>query len=265
MIYNGRYCFFEDAIVDVLRVENLSLSALDAGGDSILILNSVCLRIPDGGVTCLVGESGAGKTMLARAIVALLPRGVNMISGRFFFRERALAFEALKNLRGRAIFYIPQDAQSSLNPVLRVKRQFSDFGSFPRPVLCETLDRFGFKHPERVLHSYAHQLSGGEAQRCLLAMAALRKPELLILDEPFRSLDMDLQLRAADLVQSLRRDFGITVLLISHNLPMVERIGDFMAVMFRGKIVETGVLGQMTASPNHPYTREIVGYFEDNS
>ena len=247
--------------MDVFRVENLSLCALDAGDDSIPILDSVCLRVPEGVITCLVGESGAGKTMFGRTAAALLPMGVNMKSGGFYFREQAVEFEDLKHLRGRSIFYIPQDAQSSLNPVLKVKRQFSDFGSFSRPVLCETLDRFGFEHPERVLHSYAHQLSGGEAQRCVLAMAALRKPELLILDEPFRSLDRELQLRASDLVLSLRRDFKITVLLISHNLPMVERIGDFMAVMFRGKIVEMGVLSQITASPQHPYTRGIVRYF----
>lgn len=213
-------------MVDVLRVDNLSLRAWDREGISVGILDSVCLGIPEGEITCLVGESGVGKTMLARALAALLPEGVEVVSGRFFFQGEAVGFGDLKDLRGSSIFYIPQDAPSSLNPVLKLKRQFTDFGSFSRDLIRRTLERFGFEDPDRILHAYPFQLSGGEAQRCLLAMAALKKPELLILDEPFQSLDQDLQIQTADLVQTLRRDAGITILVISHNAAMVNRIGD---------------------------------------
>jgi peptide/nickel transport system ATP-binding protein len=213
-------------IVDVLRVENLSLKAFDRKGASIGILDSVCLGIPEGEITCLVGESGIGKTMLARTMAALLPAGVEVVSGDIFFREQAMEFGDLQNLRGSSIFYIPQDAPSSLNPVLKLKRQFTDFGSFSMDLIRQTLERFGFEEPDRILHAYPFQLSGGEAQRCLLVMAALKKPELLILDEPFQSLDGDLQIQVADFVRALRRDAGITMLVISHDMPMVNRIGD---------------------------------------
>ena len=251
--------------MDVLRVENLSLSVRNGEGELLSILDSVCMRLPEGMVTCLVGESGAGKTMLGRAMAALLPEGIEVASGSVFYREEALEFGRLKELRGKSIFYIPQDAPSALNPVLKLKRQFTDFGSFSRKELLDTLRRFGFDDPLRILHSYPFELSGGEAQRCLLAMAASRKPEVLILDEPFRSLDEELQIQAADYIQALQRESGMAVLVISHNVRMVKRIADFIYVIFQGKLIEEGTLNRLIASPRHSYSAELVQILNDNS
>ncbi len=244
--------------MDLLQIEDLTLSAGIAGENCGLLLDSVSLRIRENQITCLVGESGAGKTLLGRTIVSLLPPEISVVSGTFRFRGAPMDLCRLRSLRGNSILFLPQEASSSLNPVLKIKRQFTDFGKHSQEDMIAVLARFGFDDPERILLSYPCQLSGGEAQRCLLAMAALAKPELLILDEPLRSLDEDLQLQVAGFIQALQRESGITVCVISHNVRVMMGICHYIYVILQGKIVEEGTPERMLAAPEHPYTAGIV-------
>ncbi len=163
-----------------------------------------------------------------------------------------------KKKRGAHIFYAPQNAAASLNPVIKIKRQIDETSRLEPARLIEILSDLDVDEPERLLHAYPFQLSGGENQRCLLAMAAALQPELLILDEPFASLDYHAQQGFTALIKKMQRQYNLTILLISHNLSIVGNISDTIYVILKGKIVEKGTPGELFSSPTHEYTKEIV-------
>jgi ABC-type glutathione transport system ATPase component len=237
------------------------LRAADAATGRAL-LDGVDFDLAAGRITVLLGESGAGKTLLARSLAGLLPEGLRA-AGRVFYRGREMDAGAWEGVRGREVFYSPQNAAASLNPVLTVGAQIGE-GSGLRPGAIETLlGRLRVADPARARRAYPHQLSGGECQRCLLALALARGAAVLLLDEPFSEIDAGAH---DDLVAALRaeqRRCGLTVLLVSHHLGLVGGVADRLCVLACGRVAACGDPAEVLASARHPYVRAIARYLEE--
>lgn len=225
------------------------------------VLRAINFKVMANQFTLLLGESGAGKTMLARAFAGLLPEGFFVSRGFVAYRGKRLAAPASwLGIRGREIFYAPQNAAASLNPVLTIGRQISEYSRIGEDQLLEMLAGMQFPDPQRILHSYPFMLSGGENQRCLLAMALAGRAELLILDEPTAELDVAAQDELIRMLQIYQRQYSLAVLLISHQLDLVKDIAKNLYVMYAGEIVDSGTPEDVFRAPGHPYTREIGAY-----
>jgi ABC-type glutathione transport system ATPase component len=225
------------------------------------VLRAVNFKIMADQVTVLLGESGAGKTMLSRAFSGLLPAGFFVSRGFIAYRGKRLATPASwTGIRGRKIFYAPQNATASLNPVLTIGRQIRETSRSSEVQLLGMLTGMGFPDPRRILHAYPFMLSGGENQRCLLAMALAGRAELLILDEPTAELDASAQAEFIRVLQAYRRQYSLAILLISHQLDLVKDIAKNLYIMYAGTIVDSGTPEAVLAAPGHPYTREIAAY-----
>ncbi len=223
------------------------------------LLNNISITLQEKAITTLIGESGSGKTMFARTLVNLLPANIFITHGTVFFKQQPVLYPQLKKLRGKAIFYVPQDAVAALNPVVKLKHQLTQGSpekmSLPR--LVELLAQLNFPDPRAILDSYPFQLSGGESQRCLFAMAILQKPQLLILDEPTSALDIKSQASFIQLLKQLQSQYNLTILLITHNLALAATVSDYIYIMHRGEIIENGPPCSLFTNPIHPYTRQI--------
>ncbi|MCX6582965.1 MAG: ATP-binding cassette domain-containing protein [Candidatus Aminicenantes bacterium] len=226
--------------------------------DSIPLLQNVTIDIRKNKVTCLIGESGSGKTIFSKTIAALLPENVFIEQGDILYQGQSIDYSMLKKSRGRRIFYTPQNAAASLNPALKINRQVNESSKLDQAQLLDLLSDLDFRDPERILNSYPFQLSGGENQRCLLAMAVALQPELLILDEPTSALDHHLQEGFMGLIKKVQQRFGLTILLITHNLSLVRNAADYIYIILNGEILEDGIPGDLLTCPRHAYTREIV-------
>ena len=260
----------------------LSLRDLTVGFPSakvgIMAVRGVDLEIAPGEALGLVGESGSGKSALARALLGLNQPPFSghrtEIGGSAVFRGQGGPVELvgasprlLAELRAREIAMIFQDALSALNPVLRVGRQVAEALRAAQPGLdrgaadgraVDLLARVGIEEaPARARH-YPHQLSGGQRQRVMIAIAMARRPRLLIADEPTTALDVTVQARVLGLLRDLQADRGMSMLFITHDLSVVARVADRVAVMYAGRIVETGPTARLFDSPRHPYTRGLL-------
>jgi len=248
----------------VLELKNIRRTftvtrGLFKGKRDLHAVNGVSLRIQKGDVLGLVGESGCGKTTLARILLGLLPPS----SGEILIDGKDLKNEG-RRIIARKIQPVFQDPYSSLNPrktigsivslPLRVHR-VGDPSTW-RGKVEEILDLVGL--PKRVLRSYPGQLSGGQRQRVAVARALIMRPEVVICDEPTSSLDVSVQAQILNLLISLRRDLGLTYLLISHNLAVVEHLATRVAVMYLGRIVEEAGTDQIFKKPRHPYTKALL-------
>jgi len=240
----------------LLRIRNLEVGPDGAKSATSALLKGIDLDVAEKDVTVLIGESGCGKTMLCRALTALLPPGMAIRRGQIFFRGIAVKNPA--DLRGKGIFYAPQNAAASLNPTRRIGSQAMESSSLDEDGLQKILNRLGFSETGRILNSYPFQLSGGENQRCLLALALALRPQLMLLDEPTSALDPGLQNEFLQLLGEIQVEFGLTLLLITHNLDLVHLFARHLAIMKEGRIVESGPTEKVLAAPTHPYTREIV-------
>jgi len=246
--------------MDILRAEDLWVERI-ADGCRQPVLRGINLKIPSNQVTVLLGESGAGKTILARALSGLLPDGFFASRGRILFGRQVMSGSgSWARIRGRKIFYTPQNAAASLNPVLTIGRQIRETSRISAKDLGEMLTRLQFADPERILHSYPFSLSGGENQRCLLALALAARAEVLILDEPTAEIDAAAQDEFIEVLRDYQRAYSLTVLLISHHLGFVKDIAQNLCVMFRGELVVAGVPEDIFSSPGHAYTRDIADY-----
>lgn len=224
---------------------------------SIRLLQNVSMDLRKDKITCLIGESGSGKTIFSKTIAALLPENVFIEQGDIFYKGKAIDYSTLKKSRGRGIFYTPQNAAASLNPVLKIKRQVNEWSRLEQAQLLDLFRDLEFRDPERVLNSYPFQLSGGENQRCLLAMAVAQQPELLILDEPTSAMDLHLQEEFVGLIKKIQQQFELTILLITHNLSLVRNAADYIYIILNGEILEQGTPDDLLTSPRHAYTKEI--------
>ena len=230
-----------------------------------LVLGGVSLSLLPGEALGLVGESGCGKSMTALAILGLLPRGAQLRAGsiRLAGQELLGASEAeLSRVRGGSVGLIFQEPGACLNPVMRIGRQIGEAlrlhrglrGAAQDAALRELLMEVGLSETERVARAYPHELSGGMQQRAMIAMALAGEPVLLIADEPTTALDARIAAQILDLLDRLRRDRGLALLLISHDLAVIGGRCDRVMVMYAGKAVEQAPAQQLFAAAQHPYT-----------
>jgi oligopeptide/dipeptide ABC transporter ATP-binding protein len=232
----------------------------------VYAVNGVDLEVEERETVGLVGESGSGKSVTSLAIIGLLPRPAGRIKrGQVLFRGvdlTQLAEGALRRVRGKEIAMVFQDPMTSLNPVLTIEEQIVETITAHRIVpqdrarerAEELLARVGIPDPAAQLRRYPHQFSGGMRQRVMIAMAVALEPKLLIADEPTTALDVTVQAQILELLQSLTSDFGTALILISHDLGVVARTTQRVAVMYAGFIVESAPTRELFAHPRHPYT-----------
>ncbi|WP_054208754.1 dipeptide ABC transporter ATP-binding protein [Bosea vaviloviae] len=252
----------------MLEIDDLTVRYRTAGGE-IEALSSVTLEARKGSTLALVGESGSGKSTIALAAMGLLPAEATVPLGRILFDGAdilTMDAEARRQLRGSRIGLVFQDPFSVLNPSLRIgdqvgeglvhHRGFTAERAFARAI--ELLDEVGIVKPEAVAKAYPHELSGGMRQRALIAGALASEPELLILDEPTTALDVTIEAQILDLLEDLRVRRGLTMVFISHNLGVVRRIADEVAVLYGGQIVEQGATEDVLQRPVHPYTKGLL-------
>jgi peptide/nickel transport system ATP-binding protein len=241
-----------------------------AVGDSASpVLDGVSLRIGPGEVLALVGESGCGKTMTALSLMRLLPRGARM-SAEAMTLDGVDLLEAsereLNSVRGGRVAMLFQQPKQMLDPTSTVGTQIAEplrrhLGmnrSAARRRVIDLLRDVGIAEPERRARAYAHQLSGGIAQRVMIAAALAGQPRLLIADEPTTALDVTVEAQILRLLAAKKAEFGMSVLFISHDLGVVSSIADRIAVMYAGRIVEEGPAEAVLAAPRHPYTQALV-------
>ena len=254
----------------LLAVEGLQLDLRRHGRAPVAIARDVSLSVDAGEIVGLIGESGSGKSVTARALLGLLPRGIGVTRGSAHFRGRdllRLAPAELRAIRGAEISLVPQDALHALNPVQVIGRQVGEpievhtrqKRSHIRRRVRQLLGRVRIPQPEERAGDYPHQFSGGMQQRALTAMALAMEPALILADEPTTALDVTIQAQILDLVRDLRRDTGTSFLFISHDLGLVASLCDRIYVMYAGEIVESGDRAEIFRSPRHPYTRGLIG------
>ncbi|MGH3945636.1 MAG: dipeptide/oligopeptide/nickel ABC transporter permease/ATP-binding protein [Pseudonocardiaceae bacterium] len=237
-----------------------------AYGDRIAA-DEVSLTVGAGELVGLVGESGSGKSTVAGAALGLLPAAARVMGGRVLvcgYDVAALSPRALRSVRGRCIGLIPQEAASALNPVRTVGDQLGEALTAHRPMSRDAVRERVVELLELVAldpshaRDYPHQLSGGMRQRAVIAIALAGQPAVLIADEPTSGLDVLVQAEVLELLDELRRRLGLAVLVVSHDLPLIEGIADRIAVMQSGSVVELGPAAQVVGDPVHPYTRRLV-------
>jgi microcin C transport system ATP-binding protein len=255
-----------DALVDVRGLQ----VAFRSGATESLAVKGVSFHIGKGETVALVGESGSGKSVSALSIMRLLPYpAASHPGGEIVFEGRDLlkATEGeMQKVRGNRISIIFQEPMTSLNPlhtiekqvgeVLRVHRGLDD--SAVRARVVDLLRKVGIRDPEARLADFPHQLSGGQRQRVMIAMALANEPDLLIADEPTTALDVTIQAQILELLADLKAEFGLSMLLITHDLGIVRRMADRVYVMRHGEIVEEGRTEELFADPKHPYTRHLI-------
>jgi oligopeptide/dipeptide ABC transporter ATP-binding protein len=254
----------------ILSVRNLRTTFRAEGGEFAAV-DDVSFDIAPGEALGVVGESGSGKSVLALSILGLLPDPPGRIAGgsiRFEGQELVgLSKHALRRHRGAAIGMVFQEPMTSLNPVFTIGNQVVEairtheaIGErAARTRAIELLARVGIASPERRLEQYPHQFSGGMRQRVMIAMALACNPRLLIADEPTTALDVTIQAQLLDLLSDLRRETGMAVLLITHNMGVIAEFADRVMVMYAGRIAEEGPVESLFDHPRHPYTRGLLG------
>ncbi|NEB82233.1 ABC transporter ATP-binding protein, partial [Streptomyces sp. SID14478] len=244
----------------VLSVTDLAIG-FDGRHGGVDIVDGISFEVRPGEVLGLVGESGCGKSLTALTVMGLQPREARL-KGRVTFDGReliGLPMKARRRLLGHDMAMIYQDALSSLNPAITVRAQLRQVvrrGGHHSPAAL--LERVGLD-PDRTLRSYPHELSGGQRQRVLIAMALSRDPKLIVADEPTTALDVTVQAQVIELLLRLREELGFALVLVSHDLALVADVTDRVVVMYGGQIVESGVTADLVESPEHHYTRGLLG------
>ncbi|MBV8912992.1 MAG: ABC transporter ATP-binding protein [Acetobacteraceae bacterium] len=247
------------------RAELLQTVDLSVAFGARRVVDRVSFTLRAGETLALVGESGSGKSLTALSILQLLPPGA-VCSGRIMLDGQdmlAASPQVLQRVRGGVAGIVFQEPMSSLNPLHRIGRQVAEaealHGRRPsRTEVAALLARVGFADAEHRLDAFPHQLSGGQRQRVMIAMALANDPKLLIADEPTTALDVTIQAGILDLLAAERRRRGLALLLISHDLNVVRRVADRVAVMKDGRLVETGRVADVFRAPQHPYTRMLI-------
>ncbi|MBI3324470.1 MAG: ABC transporter ATP-binding protein [Candidatus Omnitrophica bacterium] len=253
----------------LLEIENLTVE-FETRTQRVRAVDGVSLTIEPGRTVGLVGESGSGKTTLGLAITRLLPMppaAVRSGAIRVLGRELlSLPESELRRVRGGVVSYVFQEPSTSLNPVMTIGAQLVEAlelhtplrGSRARERAVEWLARVGIPAPAERLASYPHELSGGMKQRVMIAMAVACGPRLLVADEPTTALDVTLERQIVVLLNGLQAELGLSLLVISHSIPLVRQLAQDVAVMWRGKIVERGSTEAIIARARHEYTQRLI-------
>jgi peptide/nickel transport system ATP-binding protein/oligopeptide transport system ATP-binding protein len=251
----------------VLSVRDLR-TTFPLGGSPVPVVDGVGFDVDPGEVLALVGESGCGKTVTALSILRLVPRP-GRVAGRVLLCGRdvlALPVREMRKVRGADAAMIFQEPMTSLNPVVSVGAQVVEAirlhervsAAEARRRTAELFERVRIPDPAERLESFPHQLSGGLKQRVMIAMALALRPRLLVADEPTTALDVTIQAQILELMRELQRELGTAILLITHDLGVVNELADRIAVMYAGRIVEEGTREEILAAPRHPYTEGLL-------
>jgi ABC-type dipeptide/oligopeptide/nickel transport system ATPase component len=252
----------------LLRVENLAIQ-FGPPENPVRAVDGISFAMNAGETLAVVGESGSGKSVTALALTRLLATPpARYVSGQIEFEGRdvlQMPQSQLRALRGKQIAYIFQEPGSSLNPVFTIGYQIREAIELHRPEVRDVtaeiiaaLDLVGIREATKRLNDYPHQLSGGMQQRVMIAMALACQPKLLVADEPTTALDVTIQKQIMDLLKELKQTSNMAILLITHNFGLVADFADHVAVMFRGKIVESGPTATVLRNPQHAYTRALI-------
>jgi len=249
----------------LLEVRDLKTYFYTSQG-TVKAVDGISFDVASGETVALVGESGCGKTMSALSVMRLVsrPQG-SIVGGEILFAGRdllRLSDEEMRRVRGAEIAMIFQEPMTSLNPVLTIGRQITETLEAHREIskeearrrALELLRLVGIPDPERRLNDYPHQLSGGMRQRVMIAIALSCNPKLILADEPTTALDVTIQAQILELMRDLTRQFGVALLIITHNLGVVARYAERVYVMYAGKIVESASAAEIYRRPRHPYT-----------
>jgi peptide/nickel transport system ATP-binding protein/oligopeptide transport system ATP-binding protein len=247
----------------------LAINGLSIGFGRTQIVDNLSLCVAPGEALGIVGESGSGKSLSMLALLQLLPAGAAVTAGRALFDGAdllALKRRDIADIRGRRIGIVSQDPLSALNPVLTIGRQIAEvvrrhFGGSRASALRKAealLAQVGVPDPPMRLKQYPHEFSGGMRQRVTIAMALAGEPELLIADEPTTALDVTVQAEIVSLIKRLQRERGMAVIWVTHDLALLARIADRVAVMYAGRLVEEAPIEPLFAAPRHPYTKALL-------
>lgn len=253
---------------NLLEIEDLSIG-IDRGGKQVRIAEGVNLTVSNGERVGLVGESGAGKSMVLRSIAGLLPRGVKVLSGEIRYDGRNLLelrpAQRLK-LMGPEIAMVFQEPMTALNPLKRVGDQISEGAiryqglsrKAARALAVELMSYVGIPDPKTRATAFPHELSGGLRQRVMIAMAISLKPRLLLCDEPTTALDVTVQHQVLRLLEELCDEVGAALLFVTHDLAVINQTCRRLSVMYAGHVIETGATHEVLHDPRHPYTRGLL-------
>ncbi len=248
----------------LLHIENLSI-----GYDDKVVVDDVSLDVYEGNIITIVGQSGSGKSTLIHSILGLLHPSASIMGGRIEYKNYELhnmTSKLRRKVSGEEISMIFQNSESHMDPIKRIKSQYDEFLKAHTKLTKEellaletqTLEKMGFKDPQRVLSSYPFELSGGMQQRVALAMAIALKPKLILADEPTSALDVTLQREIISQMVDLSRETKTAILLVTHNMGVAAYMSDNIAVMNNGKIVEFGSRDDIINHPKHEYTRQLL-------
>jgi len=255
----------------VLEVADLRTHFFTFGGTRVVkAVDGVSFALNEGETLGLVGESGSGKTTTCLSIVGLLPRAARIVGGSVRFEGEELTTKSqrqLRRIRGRRIAVILQDPMASLNPLFTIFRQVAEPAFFHQQLRGRTLRErvqqllraVRIPSPEWRMRDYPHQMSGGMRKRLVGAIALAGGPRLVIADEPTTNLDVTIQAQYLDLLKDIQRDTGVALIFVTHNLGIVAKMCDRVAVMYAGKIVEQAPVRELWDDPKHPYTRALLG------
>ena len=255
-------------MASLLRVENLEVEfATDRG--VVKAVNGVSLRVDRGETVGLVGESGAGKSVLGRSIMQLVSHPGRICAGSIFWNGEDILRRSdaeMRDLRSDAIAMVFQDPMTALNPLKKIKDQLVEAvllhrdvsGAQARDIVLKRLRDVELPQPEVTMENYPHQLSGGMRQRVVIALALVNDPELVIADEPTTSLDVTIQAQILKLLKDLQRENDLSIIMITHNMAVVAETCSRVNVMYAGRIVESSDTAALFEQPAHPYTRALL-------
>jgi oligopeptide/dipeptide ABC transporter ATP-binding protein len=258
-------------MASLLQVTELETHYVTFGGARVIkAVDRVSFTLNEGETLGIVGESGCGKTTTCLSIVGLLPSAARIIGGSIAFMGEELTDKRpreMRHIRGAQIAMILQDPMASLNPLFSIYRQVAEPAYYHRAIrgrplrerVRELLNAVRIPSPATRMREYPHQMSGGMRQRIAGAIALSGGPKLIIADEPTTNLDVTIQAQYLDLLKDLQQHAGIAIIFVTHNLGIVARMCDRLAVMYAGKIVEAGAVRELFDSPRHPYTKALLG------
>ena len=252
----------------LLKVENLR-TVFESKTAPVVAVNDVSFEVRKGETLGLVGESGSGKSVTAFSIIRLVQEPGRIVGGRVLFQGRdllALPEHDMRHVRGAGIGFVFQEPMAALNPVMRVGAHIAEALTVhglaskadARGRAIDLLRAVRITNPEQRVDDYPHQLSGGMRQRVMMAIALACKPPLVIADEPTTALDVTVQAQVLELLRDMKRQFDLSLLLITHDLGVIAETADRVAVMYAGRIVEQGPVRQIFHHPQHPYTRGLL-------